>query len=330
MEEFLAARQAVKLYTWRVRLDFFVEDGDVSPIVEAMLVCEALTRRGLQKMAYTVVGPILSIYVQVGYPKKTMRFNIDYDPSSARTRVFNAVVGSKVFKPNATPLGVRDSRWIPDAAQWVHGEDDEWIELLSEFCFASDSALKAHVRIGAANNEELAVYASVVGSHELVEGDASYARITAEGVVMDVPSPLHVACALGKLHMVKALIRRGFAVDVLDGLGRGPFHYAARYGSLHVLQHLWKMKDAHFMAPDHYGENALMLRQKVVESKDRLELAPDRVLSGVSDPTMDFLRDTCHLSPVPSSDEAPSRPQRAHFSEPEVFADVTVTLGHDD
>lgn len=120
---FAGLRKRVQLHHWRIRLDFYgchYRGFDVDTIVQAMRTREALTRRGLQQMAYIVVGSILSIYVQVGYPNRNKRFNTDYDPTSAATRVFNVRCGGSIYKPTVTPFQLVDP-WIPPKARYVLG-----------------------------------------------------------------------------------------------------------------------------------------------------------------------------------------------------------------
>ena len=49
-------------------------------------------------------------------------------------------------------------------------------------------------------------------------------------------TPLHVACALGKIHLAQSLHGKGFDINCKDVKGRLPFHYAARHGHLKVVE----------------------------------------------------------------------------------------------
>eukprot|EP00630_Chrysocystis_fragilis_P001324 CAMPEP_0197387316 /NCGR_PEP_ID=MMETSP1165-20131217/450_1 /TAXON_ID=284809 /ORGANISM="Chrysocystis fragilis, Strain CCMP3189" /LENGTH=540 /DNA_ID=CAMNT_0042912633 /DNA_START=35 /DNA_END=1657 /DNA_ORIENTATION=+ len=49
-------------------------------------------------------------------------------------------------------------------------------------------------------------------------------------------APLHVACALGRLHLAQALFVQGFDVNAKDEACRLPFHYASLHGHVHVVQ----------------------------------------------------------------------------------------------
>lgn len=116
-----------------------------------------------------------------------------------------------------------------------------------------------------------------------------------------VPSPLSVACALGKLNMVRALIKSGFALGVLDDSNRSPFMYAARYGKLNVVEYLWgkynRELSGAFRATDTSGNNALGMRRKMLMKHEHLIFAiqdssPDGTDAYI-DPTVQFLKNTC-------------------------------------
>lgn len=56
-------------------------------------------------------------------------------------------------------------------------------------------------------------------------------------------TPMHVACALGKLELVKCLCVKGYDVNARDEAQRLPFHYACRHGRLGVVE--WIMNTVH-------------------------------------------------------------------------------------
>lgn len=123
--------------------------------------------------------------------------------------------------------------------------------------------------------------------------------LSVDGRTTRVPSPLHVACALGKLSMVKVLVNRGFSLETIDRKGRSPFHYAARHGRLEVVQWLWEHfgRVATFTAVDHRGLDALALRKRVILDNERLMFCPGmhNVKNVEDDATVHYLRATCAL-----------------------------------
>lgn len=91
-------------------------------------------------------------------------------------------------------------------------------------------------------------------------------------------TPLHVACALGKIGLVKVLAIKGFDVNAADEPNRLPFHYAARHGHHEIVKWIIRVhRNDRFQPGSTKKSLADLLKAEDTDGRTAFELA---VLAG--------------------------------------------------